>query len=75
MSNIKKFRIKSFKNKNTILKLEKLSLKYGRKTILDNLNLELGNGEILGLLGPNGAGKTTLFNIICGIISPDFGSV
>ena len=75
MSNIKRFRITSFKNKNTILKLEKLSLKYGRKTILDNLNLQLGNGEILGLLGPNGAGKTTLFNIICGLISPDFGSI
>ena len=75
MSNIKKFRIKSFKNKSEILKLEKISLKYGRKIILDNLNLQLGNGEILGLLGPNGAGKTTLFNIICGLISPDFGSV
>ena len=75
MSNIKKFRIKSFKSKNTILKVEKLSLKYGRKIILDNLNLQLNHGQILGLLGPNGAGKTTIFNLITGLISPDFGSI
>ena len=75
MSNIKKFRIKSFKSKNAILKLDKISLKFGRKTILDNLNLQLNNGQILGLLGPNGVGKTTIFNIITGLISPDFGSV
>ena len=41
MSNIKKFRIKFFKDKSVILKLEKISLKFGRKTILDNLNLQL----------------------------------
>ena len=41
MSNIKKFRIKSFKNESTVLRLEKLSLKYDRKIILDNLNLQL----------------------------------
>ena len=75
MSNIKKFRIKSFKSKNTILKLEKLSLKYGRKIILDNLDLQLNNGQILGLLGPNGVGKSTIFNLITGLISPDFGSI
>ncbi len=75
MSNIKKFRIKSFKSKNTILKVEKLSLKYGRKIILDNLNLQLNHGQILGLLGPNGVGKTTIFNLITGLISPDFGSI
>ncbi len=75
MSNIKKFRIKSFKNKNSILKLDKISLKYGRKIILDNLNLQLNDGQILGLLGPNGVGKSTIFNIITGLVSPDFGSI
>jgi len=75
MTNIKKFRIKSFKEKKSILKLEKISLNFGRKMILDNLNLELNSGQILGLLGPNGAGKTTIFNLICGMISPDFGSI
>ena len=75
MSNIKKFRIKSFKNNNNILKLEKLSLKFGKKVILDNLNFELNQGQILGLLGPNGVGKSTIFNLIMGLIKPDFGSI
>ena len=64
MLNIKKFRIKSFKKKSYILKLEKISLKFGKKTILDNLNLDLSHGQILGLLGPNGVGKSTIFNLI-----------
>ncbi len=75
MSNIKKFRIKSFKNKKSILRLDKISLKFGRKMILDNLSLKLNNGQILGLLGPNGVGKSTIFNIITGLVSPDFGSI
>ena len=74
-SNIKKFRIKSFKKDTSILKLEKISLKFGRKTILDSLNLNLNNGQILGLLGANGAGKSTIFNIITGLVSPDYGSI
>jgi len=75
MSNIKKFRIKSFKENKSILRLEKISLKFGRKIILDNLNLKLSNGQILGLLGPNGVGKTTIFNLITGLVTPDFGSI
>ena len=75
MSNIKKFRIKSFKENKSILKLEKISLKFGRKIILDNFNFKLNNGQILGLLGPNGVGKTTIFNLITGLVTPDFGSI
>jgi len=75
MSNIKKFRIKSFKNNESILKLEKISIKFGKKIILDNLNFNLNQGQILGLLGPNGVGKSTIFNIITGLVSPDFGSI
>ena len=75
MSNIKKFRIKSFKKDTAILALEKISLKFGRKIILDNLSLKLNSGQVLGLLGPNGAGKTTIFNLICGLLTPDFGSI
>ena len=75
MSNIKKFRIKSFKENKSILQLDKISLKFGRKMILENLNLNLNDGQILGLLGPNGVGKSTIFNIITGLISPDFGSI
>ena len=75
MSNIKKFRIKYFKKDNAILKLEKISLKFGKKTILENLNLKLNDGQILGLLGPNGVGKSTIFNLITGLITPDYGSI
>lgn len=75
MSNIKKFRIKFYKESNSVLELNKITLKYGNKIILDNLNLKLNNGEILGLLGPNGVGKSTIFNLITGLISPDFGSI
>ena len=75
MSNIKKFRIKSFKARKSILSLDKISLKFGRKIILDNLNLKLNSGQILGLLGPNGVGKSTIFNLITGLLSPDFGKI
>ena len=72
---IKKFRIKSYKKNTSILKLEKISLKFGRKMILDSLNLNLNEGQILGLLGANGAGKSTIFNLITGLLSPDYGSI
>ena len=75
MSNIKKFRIKSFKTDEKILKIEKLSFKIKNKVILDNLDLNLNRGEILGLLGPNGAGKSSLFNLIIGILKPNSGSI
>ena len=75
MSNIKKFRIKSFKASKSILSLDKISLKFGRKIILDNLSLKLNSGQILGLLGPNGVGKSTIFNLITGLLSPDFGKI
>ena len=75
MLNIKKFRIKSFKNNNLVLKLNKLNFRYGNKVILENFNLSLNQGQILGLLGPNGVGKSTIFNLIIGMVSPDYGSI
>ncbi len=75
MSNIKKFRIKSFKDNRLILRMDKVSLKFGKKIILDNLSLKLNSGQILGLLGPNGVGKSTIFNLIIGLLTPDFGSI
>ena len=42
---------------------------------LENINLDINDGEILALLGPNGAGKTTLISIICGIVSASQGTV
>ncbi len=75
MTNIKKFRIKFFKKNSTILKIKKLSLKFKKKIILEDFDLELNQGQILGLLGPNGVGKSTLFNLIIGLIKPDSGSI
>ena len=75
MSVIKKFRIKSFKNNNQLLKLRNISLFFDKRKILENINLDLNEGQILGLLGPNGVGKSTIFNIIIGLLKPHYGSV
>jgi len=75
MAIIKKFRIKSFKTKKPIIELNKLSLSFGKRAILDNVSFSLNEGQILGLLGPNGVGKSTIFNLITGLIKPDYGSI
>jgi len=59
-----------------ILKISKLSKIYSNKfQALDNLNLNINEGEIFALLGPNGAGKSTLINVICSILNFDTGSI
>ncbi len=58
-----------------ILKTKDLTKKYDNKVVVDNLNLEIEEGEIFGLLGPNGAGKSTTMNMICGIVRPTLGEV
>jgi len=75
MAIIKKFRIKSFKENKPLIKLEKISLSFGKRQILDNISFSINSGEILGMLGPNGVGKSTLFNLIIGLLKPDFGSI
>ena len=75
MAIIKKFRITNFKKKEELLRLEKVSVYFGKRKILEDLNLSLNQGEILGLLGPNGVGKSTIFNIIIGLLKPNYGSV
>tara|TARA_A100001037_G_scaffold67611_1_gene60096 strand:- start:533 stop:1267 length:735 start_codon:yes stop_codon:yes gene_type:complete len=60
---------------NITLKSKNLKKKYGKKTVVKNVSLELKKGEVVGLLGPNGAGKTTSFYMITGMISPSQGSV
>ncbi len=60
---------------NTILKLVNVSKKIGKKTIIDDLSLEIEKGQVYGFLGPNGAGKTTTIKMITGLISIDKGSI
>ena len=75
MAIIKKFRIKSYKTKTPIIKLDRISLSFGKRSILDNISFSLNEGQILGLLGPNGAGKSSIFNLITGLIGPNYGSI
>ena len=75
MAVIKKFRIKSFKKQKPIVVLKKISLSFGKRQILDNINFQANQGQILGLLGPNGVGKSTIFNLITGLIKPAYGSI
>ena len=74
MAIVKKFRIISHKEKKSFLSLENISVSFNKNhQILDNINLSIPKGQILGLLGPNGAGKSTMMNVISGLIKPNFG--
>ena len=75
MAIIKKFRIKSFKNLNTIIEFENICLSYGNRQILENINFKINEGQIFGMLGPNGVGKSTIFNLITGLINPGSGKI
>ena len=72
---IKKFRIINFKKLETVIEFENVSLSYGNRLILDNINFKVNKNEILGLLGANGAGKSTIFNLITGLIKPKSGKI
>lgn len=58
-----------------ILKTNHLEKSYRRRKVVNNVSVELKQGEIVGLLGPNGAGKTTTFYMIVGLVQPDMGSI
>ena len=75
MGLVKKFRIKSHKKPNSIISFENISLSYGNRLILENINFQINEGEIYGMLGPNGVGKSTIFNLITGLIKPDSGKI
>ena len=75
MAVIKSFRIKSFKKLKPIIEFNDISLSYGNRLILDNINFKIAEGEIFGMLGPNGVGKSTIFNLLVGLISPNSGTI
>lgn len=56
-----------------MLNLEAIELHFGGLQVLKNVNLTVGDNEVVGLIGPNGAGKTSIFNIISGIVKPNGG--
>lgn len=58
-----------------ILRAENIKKKYGKRTVVKGVSIEVKQGEIVGLLGPNGAGKTTSFYMIVGLVQPNEGKV
>ena len=59
----------------SIVKVEKINKKFGKKQVLHDVSFEINEGEILGFIGPNGAGKTTTIKLMLGLQSIDSGSV
>ena len=60
---------------NNLLKLEDITMQFGGVVAVNNLSLEVNEGEIVSLIGPNGAGKTTAFNVVTGVYEPTNGRV
>ena len=61
--------------RNQVLKVENVTMQFGGVVAVNNLNLEVREGEIVAIIGPNGAGKTTAFNVITGVYAPSNGRV
>ena len=59
----------------TVLEIKNLNKSYGKRKIIDNISLEVKEGEIFGFLGPNGSGKTTTIKMILKLISSDSGEI
>ena len=58
-----------------LLRLDHITMQFGGVVAVDDLELEVNEGEIVALIGPNGAGKTTAFNVITGVYQPTNGAV
>ena len=57
-----------------VIDVQGLTKRFGDKTVVDHVSLDVRRGEIVGFLGPNGSGKTTTIRMICGLLTPDEGS-
>ena len=67
--------VKGSAPRGTELAARGLTVRFGGITALDAVSVELAGGEVLGVIGPNGAGKTTLFNVICGFVEAQSGTL
>jgi len=59
----------------SLLRIHKMTHRFGGLRVVDNYNVEIRSGQIRGLIGPNGAGKTTIFNLITGMYTPTEGQI
>ncbi|MDO5088702.1 MAG: ABC transporter ATP-binding protein [Leptotrichiaceae bacterium] len=59
----------------SLLKTTNLGISFGGLRAVDNVNIEINDGELVGLIGPNGAGKTTIFNLLTGVYKPTDGNI
>ena len=62
-------------SRDGLLVVHEVTVGFGGLLALDQVSMSVGPGEIVGVIGPNGAGKTTLFNVVCGFVHPDSGSI
>ncbi len=60
---------------NSLLQLDQVTIRFGGLTAVSEVNLQIGEHELVGLIGPNGAGKTTLFNLVTGVYQPTSGKI
>ena len=67
--------MKNLKSKNPLLSVKGIAKSYGHVRALQNIDIDIHSGEVLGLLGDNGAGKSTLIKILSGIVRPDKGQI
>jgi branched-chain amino acid transport system ATP-binding protein len=58
-----------------VLSVSGIGVRFGGIIALDGVSVDVRTGEVLGIIGPNGAGKTTLFNVICGFVAPNSGTI
>ena len=59
----------------TLLNLDKVTIRFGGLTAVSEVDLKVGDRELVGVIGPNGAGKTTVFNLITGVYQPTGGNI
>jgi zinc transport system ATP-binding protein len=62
-------------NMTRLLEIRSLSVSYGSDMVLEDVNLNVGEGDFIGIIGPNGGGKTTLLKVILGLLQPDRGKI
>ncbi|MBO4786842.1 MAG: ATP-binding cassette domain-containing protein, partial [Prevotella sp.] len=65
----------SYREGNAVLRSEGLVKRYGKRTVVNDVSINVKQGEIVGLLGPNGAGKTTSFYMTTGLVVPNDGHI